>query len=92
VSLDKLIDGDWDFASDEPSPEEAILNPEGFEISELYRHISTLSDSEQALIKALFFKGMTERDYAKALGISKTALHARKVKVLGKLKIFLSEQ
>ena len=41
------------------------------------------------MIHKLYFEGKTERIVSMELGISKTALHHRKVKLLQKLKIFL---
>ena len=51
--------------------------------------IPMLSDIEQELIQALFFKGLTEREYAKECGVSQVAIHKRKNRILAKLKIFL---
>ena len=84
ISLDKLLDEDWDYKSPEPSPEDAVVGQ--FEIDNLHELLDSLKPEERELINALFFEGMTEREYAKVLGISKTALHARKIKVLAKLK------
>ena len=84
ASLDKLIDDDWDFPSSEPTPEDAIFGQ--LEIKGLYESLDSLDADERRLIDELFFEGQTEREYAKILGISKTALHARKQKVLSKLK------
>ena len=89
VSLDKLLAEDWDYPSAEPSPENQVVGQ--IEIEMLYSGLDSLNDDERGLINALFFDGMTEREYAKAIGISKTALHARKIKVLGKLKSFLQK-
>jgi hypothetical protein len=90
VSLEKLIDEDWDYPSAEALPEDEVAGR--LEIKDLRRYLGLLTNSERELVAALFFEGLTEREYAKQLGISKTALHARKIKVLDKLKIFLSEQ
>jgi len=84
VSLDKLIGEDWDFPSAEPSPEDIVTD--AIQIEELFRCLDLLEPDERALIDALFFRGETERVYAETLGISKTALHARKNKVLAKIK------
>ena len=84
ISLDKLVDEYWDFPSTTPTPE--VIISEWLEIEMLYSRLDSLNDAERKLINALFFVGLTEREYAKALGISKTALHARKVKALAKLK------
>jgi len=89
VSLDKLIGEDWDFPDAEPSPEDIVAD--AIQIEELYRCLDLLESDERALIDALFFGGATERDYAETLGISKTALHARKNKVLAKLKSLLGQ-
>ena len=51
--------------------------------------IPMLSEIEQELIQALFFKGLTEREYAKECGVSQVAIHKRKNRILAKLKIFL---
>lgn len=37
--------------------------------------IPMLSEIEQELIQALFFKGLTEREYAKECGVSQVAIH-----------------
>jgi RNA polymerase sigma factor (sigma-70 family) len=89
VSLDKLIDEDWDYPSSESSPEDAVIGR--LEIDALHSCLDLLGADERELIGALFFKGLTEREYAKMLGISKTALHARKVKVLAKIKTLLEQ-
>ena len=89
ISLEKLIDDDWEFPSPVFSPEEAFLNTEYSELDELRRSITMLEDDERLLVYALFFEGLTERQYAEKIGISKTALHARKIKVLNKIKILM---
>ena len=89
VSLDKLIAEDWDYPSTEPSPENEVIGQ--IEIEMLYHSLDSLDADERALINALFFDDMTEREYAQTIGISKTALHARKIKVLGKLKNILQK-
>ena len=57
--------------------------------------VSLLPENERALIEALYFsnsgKGMTERECAEMLGLSKTALHARKEKVFAKLRCLLEK-
>ena len=84
VSLEKLMDEDWDFPSSEQSPEESVIGR--FEIKALQDCLDSLDPDERGLIAALFFDGRTERDYAKMLNLSKTVIHARKVKILAKLK------
>jgi RNA polymerase sigma factor (sigma-70 family) len=89
ISLDKLVEGDWDFVSSELSTEDSFMALN--ELSELYRAIDSLNSDEQKLIVALFFEKLTERKCAEKLGISKTALHVRKIKVLKKIKKFLEQ-
>ena len=89
ISLEKLMDEDWDFQSSESLPEEAVI--EAFEFEMLYACLDLLDEDERELINALFFEHLTERQYAEKLGLSKTALHARKVKALKNLKILMEQ-
>jgi len=91
VSLDKLISEGWDYPSSEPSPESIVVDSANPVEDELRHYTTFLNDAERTLIDALFYKGLKERECAKMLGISKTALHARKVKVLAKLKKLLEQ-
>ena len=90
VSLDKMVDEDWDFPSAEPSPEDAVI--EGIDTETLYRCLEFLDGDERKLIDALFFEGMTEREYAKEIELTQKAVNKRKHKVLGKLKNLFSEK
>jgi len=86
VSLDKLIDENWDFTSAEPSPEQAFLLAEFDEGVELARCLTLLSEEEHKLIIALFFEGLTEKAYAESLGIKQQNVNKRKQRVLKKIK------
>lgn len=48
--------------------------------------LSLLTDEEQKLIFALYYEEMTEREYAKTIGISQVAVHKRKHRALEKLR------
>lgn len=48
----------------------------------LYQAISVLPAADRDLVRALFFKGQSELEYAKELGISQPAVHKRKVRIL----------
>ena len=61
----------------------------GMMLERLRECLPMLTDDEQTLIQALFYDEMSEREYARTLGISKTALHARKVKILALLKKYM---
>ena len=54
----------------------------------LHRCIDRLPKEDRALIRALFFDGLSERKYAEKLGIHHMTVHSRKVAILGKLKKF----
>ena len=87
VSLDKLIAEDWDYPSAAPSPEDTVIAQ--LEYEELYSSLDQLAPDERALIDALFFDGLTEREYASQSGISQKTVNNRKHRILGKLKNLL---
>ena len=89
MSLDQLLEESGDYSSSDPSPEAVVFTR--FEINGLHKCLDLLNAGERALINALFFSGLTEREYAQNLGISKTALHVRKVKILTKLKNLIDQ-
>jgi len=84
VSLDKLIDEDWDYPSSEPSAEKVALAR--VEVDALRHALALLENDERVLIEALFFDGLSIREYAEHIGQSKSKVDRQKVKVLGKLK------
>lgn len=55
-------------------------------LDKLRNSLSLLSENEQRLIHALFFEGMTEREYAEKEGVYHNAIHKRKLRILAKLK------
>jgi len=92
-SLDRLIDSGEDFDNGQDSIEDVVI--QGFTFDALHQALDSLPDADRRLIRALFFSnggaGMTERECAEKFGISKTALHARKKKVLALLKNLLEK-
>ena len=86
ISLDKLMIEDWDFPSSEPSPEDIVM--ELFEIETLYKCLDGLDANERALIDALFFEGLTEREYAARINVAHKTVNNRKHRILEKLKTF----
>ena len=86
MSLDKLIGEDWDFPSSEPSAEDAVLGL--LETEALYGCLDRLDTDERALIDALFFEGLTEREYADRIGVVQKTVNNRKNRILEKLKSF----
>jgi RNA polymerase sigma factor (sigma-70 family) len=87
-SLDRLLERGDDFADEAESTLDSLIKQALFE--KLSEVLGDLPAAERELIDALFFSnggdGMTEREYAKQTGLSKTAIHARKEKILAKLK------
>lgn len=83
-SYERLLEQDRQFAaSAQPVEEQAISSVwlEGL--------LECLSEDERIILHKLYFEDKSERIVSMELGISKTALHQRKVKLLQKLKIFL---
>ena len=54
--------------------------------------LSLLSDSEQALIQAIFFEELSEREVGRRLGITQSVVNKRKAKVLAKLRKILENK
>ena len=88
-SLERLIESSMEFPSGQKSVEATVIDK--IMVEGLHKALDKLSMSERELIHALYFQGMTEREYAEKTGISKTALHARKIKVLASLKNLLEK-
>ncbi|SPF54693.1 RNA polymerase sigma factor, sigma-70 family (fragment) [Candidatus Desulfosporosinus infrequens] len=55
----------------------------------LYSAFKTLAEEEQALTEALFYEGMTEREYAESIGVSQPAVFHQKRKILAKIRKML---
>ena len=53
--------------------------------------ISLLPLEDQALIQAVFYNGLSEREYADLIGVSQNAVHKRKRKIIKKLKEFFKK-
>ena len=51
--------------------------------------ISLLKPEDQELVKAMFFEGLSERQYAEKCGVNRNAVHKRKVRILEELKKLL---
>jgi len=88
LSLEGFTDSEGnvlDFVVDEAVDiEETVIH--AVMVDRLRAALSLLSDSEQALIQAIFFDGLSERAYSEKQGLSPSAIHGRKMKILSKLK------
>lgn len=96
TSLEVMVDAESESVSGEQAlalgsgdVEDEIIRKVTYE--ELHKAIAKLSKTEQILIKAIFFKGATERRLAHKYGISQVAIHKRKQRILEKLKKFLEK-
>jgi len=85
-SLERLLESEMQFVSGGYSLEELIEARE--EVDELYRCLDLLNADERALIDALFFDGLTEREYADRIGRSQPSVHERKRRILAKIRNF----
>lgn len=82
-SYERLLEKDRQFAASGVSVEEQAVSSVWLE--EL---LQCLSVDERVILHKLYFEDRSERNVSIELGISKTALHHRKVKLLQKLKNF----
>ena len=93
VSLEKLMDEDWDFPSSEQSPEDSVIGR--FGIKALHDCLDLLESDERELIDALFFSnsgdGMAEREYSVISGIPQKTINDRKRRIFEKLKKLLQK-
>lgn len=70
-----------------PSMEEMAMAREMYD--RLHHAVEALPKTERELIRAIYFDGQTEKDYAKSTGMSQTGISYRRRKILSKLKVFL---
>lgn len=90
ISFDSLTTADFNGESilidSDNIEDQAIRNI----MSEDIRHvISMLKPSDQELIQAMFYEGLSERQYAKRCGVNRNAIHKRKSRILEELKKIL---
>lgn len=78
-----------EFTDAEQTSEAVVL--QDLQREALYIAISQLTDSEKALIKALYFDEYTEREYAEITGVYHNAVHKRKMRILAKIKKMLEK-
>ena len=88
VSLDGFMDSEGntlDFLVDEAvDVAETVVN--AWMVDRLKAALSLLSDSEQALIRAIFFEELSEREAGLRLGITQSVVNKRKARILIKLR------
>ncbi len=93
VSYDALDNGETvgveavpDLAS--PSMEELAISRDLS--ARLHHAINALPRAERELIQAIYFEGISERDYAKQKGISQRGANKQRRKILSKIKMFMN--
>lgn len=73
-----------EFVDEEDTPENIVM--EQSLIEKLHQVIEELTDHEAALIRALYFDGVTETDYAKQIGVSIAYVCKLNKKILRKIQ------
>lgn len=92
VSYDALDDGETvglENVADTASPglEENVISGE---LRDRVRHaVAALPKADRELIQAIYYEGMSEREYAKQHGISQRGANKQRRRILSKLKLFL---
>lgn len=88
LSLDGFVDSEGnalDFIADEAADVAETVVHEVM-VDRLKTAMSFLSDGEQALIQAIFFEELSEREVGLRLGITQSVVNKRKAKILAKLR------
>ena len=88
LSLDGFTDSEGnplDFIADEAADiAETVVN--AVMVDRLKAALPLLSDSEQELIQAIFFDGLSEREVGARFGITQSVVNKRKARILIKLR------
>lgn len=87
-SYERLCDEEnAEFSTIELTPEEELVRKD--ELRRVHVALEKLKPSEFHLIHAIYFEGMTEREYAQSIGKHYMTIHNRKKAILKKLKKYL---
>lgn len=93
ISYDSLttdeFNGEDILVDDSESVEDTVIR--NITAEEIRLVISMLKPSDQELIQAMFYEGLSERQYAKRCGVNRNAIHKRKVRILEELKKILGK-
>lgn len=77
------------FASNESDPEEQIIRDQ--ELDLLRTALEQLDDQERKLINALYFRGISERQFAQEVKKHYMTIHSRKISILKKIKKYMTK-
>jgi RNA polymerase sigma factor, sigma-70 family len=83
-SYDRLLEEKHQFISESESVEDTAVK--ALLIEKMLLCFKQLAPEERELIQELFFKGKSEQEYGKQIGISQKGVNKRKHKILRKLK------
>ncbi len=83
VSIELITEDGWE------QTDVVVIVEEQDEYERLHKAIATLTQEQQALIHAVYFQGVSQREIAKAEGVSDMAIRDRLKRIYKKLKIFL---
>ena len=75
-----------EFIDDGQNPLSLMVEAE--EVPELHKAICQLNEEDRLLIEAIYYKGISEREYAKVQGVAQPTIHWKKVRILKNLKKF----
>jgi len=93
-SFDRLISLGADFAADEKSVEDIVVD--AILREQLHVALGKLDDGERRLIDEIFFsqdgEGRSVRELAESLGIPQKTVNNRKLRILAKLKKYIEMQ
>lgn len=89
-SLERLIEAEVQFQDESFNLEEMVVKE--MMIERLKERLELLGSDEFELIKALFYKGYTEREYSKLMCIPQKTINDRKNRIIRKLKKFLENE
>ena len=87
VSFEKLTEEDCEPQDDGETPEDAAIRT--IMAESLKAALEGLDSGERKLLYEIFWLGKTERELGSIYHVSHKAIHKRKEKILGKLRIFL---
>lgn len=85
-SLDVSLENGHEFEDEELSPEEKCIEDEKY--SNLHKAIYSLSEEQQWLVKEVYFKGRSNTEIAKNLGVTEGSIRHRLDKIYKKIKKF----
>ena len=83
VSIELVTEGGWQ------QLDVAVNVEEQDEIERLHNAIAALLPEQQTLIQKIFFQGVSQREIARAAGVSEAAIRDRLKRIYAKLKIIL---